>query len=100
MRRSRQPTTETRSSGSCNVCRRRNGGIIGCSTDWHRIGRHSTSLTTGKPHTAGRNDVRSWNVIGGVGSVAIGLYLIAFDLPAALWWAPWSAFAGGALLLA
>ena len=45
-------------------------------------------------------DVPYWNAIGGVGSIAMGLYSFTIDLPGALWWAPWAGCAGGVLLLA
>jgi hypothetical protein len=40
-----------------------------------------------------------WSAIGGVASIAFGLYLLGVHVPQAVWWAPWASCAGGALLL-
>jgi hypothetical protein len=43
--------------------------------------------------------VTYWNTVGGIGSIALGLYWFSLDLPEPLWWAPWASCVGGAFLL-
>jgi hypothetical protein len=45
----------------------------------------------------GAADVSYWNAVGGIGSLTAAVYLFSLDLPAALWWWPWMALAGGVL---
>jgi hypothetical protein len=44
--------------------------------------------------------VRSWNAIAGIGFIAIGVFYLSLDLPAAISWAPWGCIVGGITLVA